>query len=115
RVLMKAALRHLPRLALAGLIAALTPAAGQAGEYVVKPMTVPLMKSVFGQVQSRNVVPARARIGGTITAIAVDEGDTVTAGQTVAEVTDDKLALQLDALQARRMAVVARLENARTS
>ncbi|MGE0230421.1 MAG: efflux RND transporter periplasmic adaptor subunit [Flavobacteriaceae bacterium] len=97
------------------LAAALAPAAAGAAEYVVQPMTVPIMKSVFGQVQSRNVVPARARIGGTVTGITVEEGDTVEAGQTVAEVSDEKLALQRAALDAKRLAVVARLDNARTS
>ena len=94
---------------------ALAPATAGAAEYVVQPMTVPIMKSVFGQVQSRNVIPARARIGGTVAGITVQEGDTVEAGQTVAEVSDEKLALQRDALDAKRLAVVARLDNARTN
>lgn len=111
---MKSILRRLMAFALP-VAAAFVPAAAGAAEFVVQPIAVPIMKSVFGQVQSRNVIAARARIGGTVAGIAVEEGDTVEAGQTVAEVSDEKLALQRDALDARRLAVVARLDNARTT
>lgn len=84
-------------------------------EFVVEPLTVPVMKSVFGQVQSRDILPARARIGGTIVEVAVEEGDQVAAGDVIARVVDPKLALQLDALDARIKAVFAQLENARTN
>ena len=55
------------RIALAAaamLLALVQPAA--AGEVVVQPATVQDMKAVFGQVQSRDTVSARARIGGTL-------------------------------------------------
>lgn len=84
-------------------------------EFVVEPLTVPVMKSVFGQVQSRDILPARARIGGTIVEVTVEEGDQVAAGDVIARVVDPKLALQLDALDARIKAVSAQLENARTN
>lgn len=69
-------------------------------------------KAVFGQVSSRDVVPARARLGGTIVALNVDEGSAVKAGDMMAMVVDDKLALQLGAIEARLKAIDAELQNA---
>ena len=86
-----------------------------AGEISVEPVSVPVMKSVFGQVQSRDLVPARARIGGTVTGITITEGDQVKAGQVIATVLDQKLTLQLDALDARLLGVRAQLDNAKTN
>jgi len=102
-----------PCVAALALVAAMLPAGALAAEYVVAPLTIGVMKSVFGQVQSRDLVVARARIGGTISAIGVEEGDTVKAGQVIATVVDDKLALQLGALTAQRMAISAQFDNAR--
>ncbi len=93
-------------------IAALAAQPALAAEFIVEPVTVPVMKSVFGQVQSRDLVPARARIGGTVVEIAVEEGDQVETGATIARVVDDKLALGIDALNARMKAVSAQLDNA---
>ncbi|HSG96275.1 MAG TPA: HlyD family efflux transporter periplasmic adaptor subunit, partial [Afifellaceae bacterium] len=86
-----------------------------AAEFTVEPVTVPVMKSVFGQVQSRDLIPARARIGGTIVEITVEEGDQVETGAVIARVVDDKLALRIGALDARMKAVSARLDNARVN
>lgn len=80
------------------------------------PVTVaerPDLKAVFGQVESRDVVPARARIGGTIADLSVEEGSSVRAGDVIARVVDDKLALQVGAVEARIKAVEAELENAK--
>jgi len=80
------------------------------------PVTVgqrPDLKAVFGQVESRDVVPARARIGGTVTSLNVEEGSAVKAGDVVARVVDDKLALQLGAVDARIKAIQAQLDNAK--
>jgi len=84
-------------------------------EFHVERLTVTVMKSVFGQVKSRDILPARARIGGTILEITVDEGDQVTAGDVIASVVDPKLALRLNALDAKIKAIAAQLENARTN
>jgi RND family efflux transporter MFP subunit len=94
------------------LVLALAPCAW-AGEFVVQPSTVPDLKAVFGQVQSRDTVPARARIGGTLISRAIEEGSAVKAGDVIAVVADDKLALQLQATDARTKALQAQLENAR--
>ena len=58
-------------------------------------------KAVFATVESQNVVPARARIGGTIVELEVKDGDRVVRGQTIALVGDDKLQLQLRSLDAQ--------------
>jgi RND family efflux transporter MFP subunit len=100
--------------ALFGLAAAIAQPA-LAAEFTVEPVTVPVMKSVFGQVQSRDLAPARARIGGTIVEVAVEEGDQVETGAVIAKVVDDKLALGIDALDARMKAVSAQLDNARVN
>lgn len=84
-------------------------------DYTVERTVVPIMKPVFGQVQSRDTVAARARIGGTVTEVHVDEGDAVEAGDAIALVVDEKLALQLDAIEARKSALTAQLDNARTN
>jgi RND family efflux transporter MFP subunit len=58
-------------------------------------------KAVFATVESANVVPARARIGGTVVELAVKEGDSVKQGQVVATIGDEKLALQMKSLDAQ--------------
>lgn len=85
----------------------------KADAFVVKTVTISEMKAVFGQVESRIVAPARARIGGTVREIRVSEGDEVKEGQEIAVVVDDKLALQLNAADARIDALNSQLENAR--
>lgn len=108
---MPAALRSLI-LSLSGLLVAATPL--WAGELTVKPIEVPETKALFGQVESRFVVPARGRIGGTIAALDVTEGDAVKAGQVIARVVDEKLDLQLTAADARIAAARSEMENAQT-
>jgi RND family efflux transporter MFP subunit len=85
-----------------------------AADFVVRRTSVPDMKAVFGQVESTRVVLARSRIGGSIRAIKVIEGDHVKEGQIVGLVVDDKLALELNAANAKIDALNAQLENART-
>jgi RND family efflux transporter MFP subunit len=71
-------------------------------------------KAVYGSVEARDRVPARARLGGTLIELAVSEGDEVVAGQELARIVDDKLDFQLDALAAQRESLSARLANAET-
>ncbi|WP_053086102.1 efflux RND transporter periplasmic adaptor subunit [Nitratireductor soli] len=85
-----------------------------AGEFTVNTMRVPEMKAVFGQVQSRTVVPARTRTGGTIRAVNVTEGSEVEVGQAIATVVDEKIALELDAAEARILELDSQLANAGT-
>lgn len=83
---------------LALLLASALPA--EAADFAVSETVIPEMKAVFGEVRTRTVVPARARIGGTIRTIGVVEGGEVAEGAVIARVVDDKLALQRDAAEA---------------
>lgn len=71
-------------------------------------------KAVYGRIEARDRIPARARLGGTLTSLTVAEGDLVTAGQPLAEVLDEKLALRLSAIDAQMETYQAQLDNAQT-
>lgn len=71
-------------------------------------------KAVFATVESVNVLPARARIGGTIAARRVTEGMQVKAGQVLATIGDEKLVLQLKSLDAQIAGLEAQLAQAQT-
>jgi RND family efflux transporter MFP subunit len=103
----------LPRTIFIALSIASRIAPTTAGEFAVKATTISEMKAVFGQVESRIVVPARARIGGSIRELRISQGDEVKEGQAIAVVVDDKLALQLNAADAKIEALNSQLENAR--
>ena len=79
---------------------------------LLAPQPVPEWKAVYGRVETRDLVPARARIGGTVAELLVSEGDTVEAGQRIALVRDDKLAFQIAAYDAQLRALEAQLEKA---
>ncbi|WP_345899917.1 efflux RND transporter periplasmic adaptor subunit [Martelella sp. UBA3392] len=102
---------------LTAALAVTTPlvvSAAAAAEFTVEPVTVTEMKAVFGRVESRIVVPARARIGGVVEDVRVGEGDNVAKGDTIAVIVDDKIALELKAADARLEALNSQLANART-
>jgi RND family efflux transporter MFP subunit len=82
--------------------------------FTVAPKTVADEKAVFATVESANVVPARARIGGTVVELAVKEGDGVTQGQVVAIIADEKLALQMKSLDAQIAGLEAQLAQTQT-
>lgn len=69
-------------------------------------------KAVIATVEPVRELLARARIGGTIVALAVREGDQVAAGDRIALVVDPKLALQIQALESRIQAQNAAREQA---
>ena len=101
----------------AGLLAGMAlPLAGPAAgaEFTVRAGILTEMKAVYGQVESHTVLPARARISGTISAVRITEGAEVSRGDVIATVVDDKIALQLQAADARIAALDSQLENART-
>jgi RND family efflux transporter MFP subunit len=86
--------------------------AGTAGEATVVLQEKPELKAVFGQVQSRTLSVARARIGGTVTGLKVTEGTSVSAGDELAVVIDDKLAPQVEAIDARIKGLESEVNNA---
>ncbi|WP_026782905.1 efflux RND transporter periplasmic adaptor subunit [Pleomorphomonas koreensis] len=100
------------RLVLAVLLSLGLVTAAPAGTLVVQPVAVPVWKAVYGRVEARDALAARARIGGTLVSLDVSEGDTVTAGQRIATVRDDKIAFQVSALDAQLKALAAQLQNA---
>lgn len=84
----------------AGLLVSSGPS--DAGETMtVTQTTIRDTKAVYATVETADVVAARVRTGGTVVRLSVDEGSTVTEGQRIAEVVDDKLRLQLKSLRAR--------------
>ena len=76
-------------------------AQAQGATYTVSVTEIEDRKSVFATVESVDVVSARARIGGTVTELLVDEGSAVTAGEKIARVVDEKLALQIKSVDAQ--------------
>ena len=82
--------------------------------FVVAPKTVADEKAVFATVESTNVVPARARIAGTVVELAVKEGDGVKQGQILAIIGDEKLALQMKSLDAQIAGLEAQVAQAQT-
>jgi len=93
-------------LALAG------PPAIAADEHVVSATTIPELKAVFGRVESRDMIAARARIGGTVRDIQVEAGSSVEAGAVIAVVVDDKIALEREAAEAEIAALQSQRDNA---
>jgi RND family efflux transporter MFP subunit len=77
------------------------------------PQQVTDWKAVYGRIEARDRIPARARLGGTLVALSVVEGDVVAAGQVLARIVDEKIAFQLSAADAQLDAVKAQLENAK--
>lgn len=69
-------------------------------------------KAVFGRIEARDQIPARSRLGGTLVAISVVEGSRVAAGQEIGRVVDEKLALQLNAVDASLRSLTSQLQNA---
>ncbi|WP_245415273.1 efflux RND transporter periplasmic adaptor subunit [Hoeflea marina] len=84
----------------------------QAATLTLEPSMVTEWKTVYGQVESRDVVPARARIGGVIVELTVNEGDPVKAGEQIGLIKDDKIAFQIAALDAQLAALQAQLSTA---
>jgi RND family efflux transporter MFP subunit len=95
-------------------LALLPQARAAASTLTVEPVMVADEKAVFATVESREVVPARVRTGGTIAGLAVREGDRVERGQVVATIGDPKLLLQQGALDAQIAGLKAQLDQAQS-
>ncbi|MDH3597024.1 MAG: efflux RND transporter periplasmic adaptor subunit [Rhodospirillales bacterium] len=88
-------------LAIVAGLTGLLPGGPRAQEFTVEVRPVDDLKAVFAAVASLDTTPARTRIGGTISGLAVDEGSPVEEGELLARVEDPKLALEVAALDAR--------------
>jgi RND family efflux transporter MFP subunit len=94
---------------LAGLVCS-GPAA--AATLTLQPTVITEWKAVYGTIEARDTIAARARIGGTIVELNVSEGDTVRSGQKIAVVHDEKLAFQIAAMDAQINALQSQLSTA---
>jgi RND family efflux transporter MFP subunit len=97
---------------IAALVAVWLASPVRAEPILVAPVEVTDRKAVFGRIETRDRVAARARIGGVLGALSVAEGDMVAAGDVIAVVADEKLAFRLEAVAARRASLRAQLANA---
>lgn len=80
----------------------------------LEPVMITEWKSVYGRIEARDRIPARARIGGTLVRLSVTEGDAVAAGQDLAQIVDEKLDFQLRAIDGQLQALESQLSNAKT-
>lgn len=97
---------------LVAMSAIVVPSARAGAIFAVEARTVSDQKAVFATVESRNVVPARSRNGGTVTSLTVKQGDEVAASDRIATVVDQKLGLQMQALASRIAAQKAERDQA---
>ncbi len=105
----------IPLLAALAVVSPTPATAAETGETLtVSPQGIVDRKAVFGTVQSVDVLAARARLGGTVDSLTVDEGDAVENRQRLATVIDDKLDPRMQALDSRLEAQKATVDQART-
>ncbi len=71
-------------------------------------------KAVIATVEPIHQLVARARIGGTIAVLKAKEGDSVAGGAELATVADQKLVLQMEAIDSRIQSQQAQRDQART-
>jgi len=99
-----------------GLISLAGPAsAADDGAVEVSLRQIEDRKAVFATVETADVTLARARIGGTVGELLVDEGTQVTAGQVLARVVDPKLDLQDKTIVERINSLRSQLKLAQTA
>ena len=98
--------------ALLTLVLLLVAGVAGAGTIQIEPRSVTEWKAIYGRVEARDSVAARARIGGVVVDLNITEGEQVKAGQKIATVRDDKIAFRIAALDAQLRALNAQLETA---
>lgn len=94
------------------LLALCLPFGAQADAFLVQKTMVTDWKAVYGTVEARDMIAARARLGGTLVELAVTEGDQVQSGQVLGQIVDEKIAFQLGAIDAQLESLGAQLSNA---
>ena len=96
-------------------VAFLLPQAVFAAEtFAVQTSEVADQKAVIGTVEPAHQLVARARIGGTIAALKAREGEQAAAGAELATVADQKLVLQMQALDSRIQSQQSQRDQAKT-
>jgi RND family efflux transporter MFP subunit len=99
-------------LLIASLIALTHAAYGQEG-FTVRTTVIADQKAVVATVEPVHQLVARTRIGGTIASLKAKEGDRVAAGAELAVVADQKLVLQMQALDSRIQSQEAQRDQAK--
>ena len=94
------------------IIAFLAASTAHSEPLILSPEPITEWKAVYGVVETRDRVPARARISGTIVELDVSEGDIVKAGQRIALIKDDKLDFKLATMDAQISTLKSRLKTA---
>jgi RND family efflux transporter MFP subunit len=102
------------RFALFMIFTAIVASQAAAEEFSIHSSEVDDRKAVIATVEPVHLLVARARIGGTIIRVNVKEGDRIAAGAEVAAVVDQKLALQMQALDSRIKSQQAQRDQAQT-
>lgn len=115
-------------LAILGLAAGLMPVAVASAEtraapavqpgaatvpFTVKVQEIDDLKAVFATVQTKDRIEARVRIPGTVAELKTSEGKYVQAGEVLALVADQKLALRMSALEAQIVGARSRRDSAK--
>ena len=85
-----------------------------AANFAVALQDIDDLKSVYATVHSKDLIEARVRTPGTIASLKVDKGTSVEPGQLMALVTDPKIALKIQALDAQIVAIQSRIDTAKT-
>ncbi len=96
------------------LALAANAASAAAEDFVVREREIEDRKAVVATVESVDRIAARARIGGTIAKLVVDEGASVRRGDVLAEVVDPKLDSRRQAVEARIQALESQKKLAQT-
>jgi RND family efflux transporter MFP subunit len=86
---------------LGGMDAARTAEMAAPASFVVAASEIDDLKAVYGTIRSKDRVDARVRTPGTVASLKVSEGMHVTAGEVLALVVDDKIALRIRSLDAQ--------------
>jgi membrane fusion protein, multidrug efflux system len=95
--------------------ALITPGlAAYADSFVVQSVETSDEKAIIGTVEPVHELLARARIAGTIASVSKKEGDQVSAGAEIAVIADEKLVLQMQALDSRIESQQSQRDKART-
>jgi membrane fusion protein, multidrug efflux system len=94
-------------------LAASAQAVGAAERFTVHANPIDDRKAVIATVEPVHQLVARARIGGTVATLRVKEGDFVKAEGEIALVADQKLALQMQALDSRIQSQQAQRDQAK--
>jgi RND family efflux transporter MFP subunit len=100
--------------AIVGLALAATVTAGNAADqFQVSERAVPDQKIVAATVASKRMAEARARIGGTLVQLEIDEGDHVSQGEMIATVRDSRLGMETRAYDAQIAVAQAEFDRAK--